>query len=74
MTENEQLRNNIEIVFSYARSYVANANPSAENEMLAMINIKAEILEKLKLITDKKESILDPVIKEQKKEKNLEKI
>ena len=41
MTENEQLRNNIEIVFSYARTYVANANPSAENEMLAMVNIKA---------------------------------
>ena len=72
MTENEQLRNNIEIVFSYARTYVANANPSAENEMLAMINIKAEILEKLKLISSKEQSILEPKI-ENKEKKQLEK-
>lgn len=72
MTENEQLRTNIEIVFSYARTYVANANPSAENEMLAMINIKAEILEKLKLISSKEQSILEPKI-ENKEKKQLEK-
>lgn len=72
MTENEQLRNNIEVVFSYARTYVANANPSAENEMLAMINIKAEILEKLKLISNKEQSILEPKI-ENKEKKQLEK-
>ena len=72
MTENEQFRNNVEVVFSYARAYLANTKPGAENEMLAMINIKAEILEKLKLINGKEESILEPApITE--KEKVLEK-
>ena len=60
MAENEQLRNNVEVVFSYARAYLANTKPGAENEMLAMINIKAEILEKLKLIDSKEQSILEP--------------
>ena len=51
MTEKEkQLRSNIEVVFSYARTYIANTKPAAENEMLVMINLKAEILEQLNLI------------------------
>jgi len=39
MTEKEeQLRSNVEVVFSYARTYLANTKPGAENEMQIKLN------------------------------------
>lgn len=75
MTEKEkQLRSNIEVVFSYARTYIANTKPAAENEMLVMINLKAEILEQLNLIQNKEESILEPEPVTEPKKKVPEKV
>ena len=62
--EKEQLRNNIEVVFSYARAHLVNNNPMAENELLAIMSLKSKILMDLGLIKTEMNSI-----KENKKEK-----
>lgn len=64
LEEKEQLRNNIEVVFSYARAHLVNNNPMAESELLAIISLKSKILMDLGLIKTEMNSI-----KENKKEK-----
>ena len=51
----EDLKQNIEKVFSLARMQMVNSNPGAEQELIALINLKVELLAELdKVPTDKK--------------------
>ena len=51
----EDLKKNIEKVFALARMQMVNANPGAEQELIALINLKVELLSELeKVPTDKK--------------------
>jgi len=50
-----ELKKNIEKVFALARMQMVNANPGAEQELIALINLKVELLTELdKVPTDKK--------------------
>ncbi len=60
LNEKEEIRNGLEVIFSYARTHIANTRPQDENEMLAIINLKARILQKMDIIADFSESILVP--------------
>ena len=59
LEEKEQLKNNIEVVFSYARAHLVNNNPMGENELLAIISLKSKILMDLGLIKTGMNSIED---------------
>ena len=45
--EDKNLKKNLEAVFKYARMFVVNKSENEENELLAIIQLKEQILERL---------------------------
>lgn len=46
---NEQLKVDLEMLFTYARCHSANINPQNENELIHIINLKTKVFSMLKL-------------------------
>ena len=51
----EDLKKNIEKVFALARMQMVNANPGAEQELIALINLKIELLTELDKVPKEKD-------------------
>lgn len=47
--ENEQFKNDLELIFAYARTHSTNINPMNEQELIHIINLKSEVFRKLNL-------------------------
>lgn len=50
MPTNDQLKHDLDLIFTYARCHSTTTNPSNENELIHIINLKMEVYKRLKLI------------------------